>query len=118
MLALTPMIDVVFLLLVFFVVTLRQNDISAQLDALRPQLSEIHGHTEPLTISIGPRGFYYNGATVTESRLRENMTRIARVNPGMDVVIKCTEDSAHGSLVRALDICNEAGLRKIAVLSM
>ena len=117
MLALTPMIDVVFLLLIFFVVTLKQNDITAQLDALRPMPSGIPG-PDPLTISIGSQGLYYNGAIVTESRLRENMTRIQRMDPSIAVVIKCAEDSAHGTLVRALDICNEVGLRKIALFSM
>jgi len=55
---------------------------------------------------------------VNETRLKEQMTRIAKQNPGMTVVIKCTEDSKHGQLVRALDICSGVGLRKLAVFSM
>lgn len=35
-LEMTPMIDVVFQLLIFFLVTLRQEDILAQLQAMRP----------------------------------------------------------------------------------
>jgi len=58
-LEMTPMIDVVFQLLIFFIVTLKQNDITAYLDAMRPQPdpNPAPNAEEPLTISIGPHGF-------------------------------------------------------------
>jgi len=119
-LEMTPMIDVVFQLLIFFIVTLKQNDITAYLDAMRPQPdpNPAPNPEEPLTISIGPHGFYFNNTIMNEKRLLDNLKRISLLNPGTTVVIKCTEDSKHGQLVRALDICNEAKLRKLAVFSM
>jgi len=119
-LEMTPMIDVVFQLLIFFIVTLKQNDITSYLDAMRPQPDPNPQPTaeEPITIAIGPRFTTFEGREVTEATLRTGLQRIARMNPNTTIVIKCTEDSQHGKLVRALDICNQVGLRKLAVFSM
>ena len=116
----TPMIDVVFQLLIFFIVTLKQEDILAQLEAMRPQPdpNPTPNPQEPLTILIGIQGLYFEGAIVTESRLQSSLERIARMNRDTTVVIKCEERSRHGTLVRALDICNKVGLRKLSVFSM
>lgn len=120
-LEMTPMIDVVFQLLIFFIVTLKQEDILSNLEALRPQpdskpTDEIQ--TDPITVLIGRQGFFFEGAILTESQLQNNLRRIARLDPTAMIIVKCTGDSAHGNLVRALDICNSVGLRKLSVFSM
>ena len=119
-LEMTPMIDVVFQLLIFFIVTLKQDDILAQLEAMRPQPdpSPNKDVKEPLTILIGIQGLYFEGNIVTETRLKSSLERIARMNKDTTVIIKCEDRSRHGTLVRALDICNDVGLRKLSVFSM
>ena len=119
-LEMTPMIDCVFQLLIFFIVTLRENDILANLEALRPAPStstEIP-KTEPITILIGPLGFYFDGAPLTQAQLEVNLRRVARTNPNATIIVKCTNDSPHGFLVRALDSCYKYGLRQLSVFSM
>ena len=120
-LEMTPMIDVVFQLLIFFIVTLKQEDILSNLEALRPQPDpsppkEIQ--KDPITVLIGRQGFFFEGAILTEAQLKNNLLRIARLDPNSMIIVKCTGDSAHGNLVRALDICNSVGLRKLSVFSM
>ena len=120
-LEMTPMIDCVFQLLIFFIVTMKQDDILANLDALRPapdpnQTNE--PKTEPLTVLIGRQGFVFQGAPKTESQLEYSLKRIAKSNPNATVIVKCTGDSPHGLLVRALDVCNKVGLRNLSVFSM
>lgn len=120
-LEMTPMIDVVFQLLIFFIVTLKQDDILANLDALRPAPDDRPTpdiKTEPLTIMIGPLGLYFNGTIVSEDYLKRSLSRIAQTNPDTTVIIKCTNDSRHGQLVRVLDVCNSLGLKQLSVFSM
>ena len=124
-LEMTPMIDVVFQLLIFFIVTLKQEDITAYLEAMRPMPDPNPGPVlqEPTTISIGkyPDGknmIVLDGTGVTEPQLRERLSRMARTNSEVTIMIKCTDNSAHGILVRVLDVCNDVGLRKLAVFSM
>lgn len=119
-LEMTPMIDVVFQLLIFFIVTLKQEDILSNLEALRPapSSSSTEESEEPIQIQIGPLGFYFQGRIVKEADLRKSMSQIARINPEAMILVKCTGDSPHGYLVKALDICTSVGLRKMSVFSL
>lgn len=121
-LEMTPMIDVVFQLLIFFIVTLKQEDILSNLEALRPAPDVTTPQQEiqkdPITVLIGRQGFFFEGAILTEAQLQNNLRRIARLDPNSMIIVKCTGDSAHGDLVRALDICHSVGLRKLSVFSM
>ena len=118
----TAMIDCVFQLLIFFIVTLQQDDILANLEALRPAPDDRarpdEVKKEPLTILIGRQGIILQGAPTTEAQLEQRLTRMARSDPNTTVIIKCSGDSPHGYLVRALDICNKLGLLQLSVFSM
>ncbi|MEI7898790.1 MAG: biopolymer transporter ExbD [bacterium] len=117
----TPMIDVVFQLLIFFVVTLKQEDILSKLSALSPAPDPKaikEKQIEPINIQVGAQGFVFNGRPV---RLEELDTRIGRLS-GYDkksmILIKCTMDSPHAFLVQALDVCNKHGMTNLAIFSM
>ena len=120
-LEMTPMIDVVFQLLIFFIVTLKQEDILSQLQVIRPGGTppDINAppQPDPFTILIDSRGFVYRERAVTETQLRETVSRFARYNPGRTVVIKASLDSPHHFLINVLDICALNGLNNIAVFS-
>ena len=118
-LEMTPMIDVVFQLLIFFIVTLKQDDILSHLEALRPthDIAPIDKVREPNTIQVSRQGYIFNGAPATETTLTNYLSRLARQSPDTSVILKCMPDSPHGMLVRALDICNSVGLRKLSVFS-
>jgi len=120
-LEMTPMIDVVFQLLIFFIVTLKQEDILSQLDVMRPMGEDKappETRTEPITITISAEGFVFNRLAVNERGLSEALARQAKYNKDTMVVIKCTADSPHSLLVRALDICKRNGINSIAVFSL
>ncbi len=120
-LEMTPMIDVVFQLLIFFIVTLKQEDILSQLEVLRPAPDPTATETdniEPITILVGRTGFVYRGTPVTEAQLNASIERIARYNPNAMVMVKCTLDSEHKWLVKALDICERNNMHKLSVFSM
>lgn len=119
-LEMTPMIDVVFQLLIFFIVTIKPKDILANLDALRPapDPKPVEVKKDPITISIGPQGFFFQGSLMTEKQLSSSLQKIARLDPTTTIIVKCTGDSPHGFLVRALDTCNSVNLRNLSVFSM
>ncbi len=120
-LEMTPMIDVVFQLLIFFIVTLRQEDILAQLEVLRPapdpDATEVD-QVEPIRILIGRTGFVYRGRPVTERELSASIERVSRYNPDAMIMIQATLDSDHRWLVRALDICARHNMNRLSVFSM
>ena len=129
-LEMTPMIDVVFQLLIFFIVTLNQPDILSQFDALRPAAQESREVQDPpasITIQGFPSrpglGAYFfgndqNRRTVTLDQLRGVASQMAKVNRNQNVVVNCTDTAPHGCLVRVLDLLADAGLRSVSVFSL
>ena len=129
-LEMTPMIDVVFQLLIFFIVTLNQPDILSQFDALRPsddKSSEVKDTPASITIKGFPShpglGAYLfgnddNRRTVTLEQLRGFAGQMAKVNRNQSVVVNCTDSAPHGCLVRVLDLLADAGLHTVSVFSL
>lgn len=120
-LEMTPMIDVVFQLLIFFLVTLKQEDILSQLNAIAPAPDpEARPDEQPPTIEIQVHegGFIWRGRPVKIERLRRDLKRLSGSSDKTMIVLKVTENSRHEYLVQAMDACYSAGLRNLAVFTM
>ena len=121
-LEMTPMIDVVFQLLIFFIVTLKQEDILAHLDVMRPSPSNSTITEEkpdtPLDITVHKHGFMLKGAPMQRAKLERKLARLAGYSKTQTVVIKCTVDSPHKNLIQVLDICSKVGLSNLSVLTL
>ena len=124
----TPMIDVVFELIIFFVVTIKQEDIFSKLNANRPapsppSASQPQDDTPPCTIEIG-KGRDANGVIVYNKRemkrqeLDQNLREVARTSKKTAVIVRATEDSPHKALVDVLDICYRNELFSVSIFTM
>ena len=122
----TPMIDVVFELIIFFVVTIQQEDIFTRLNANRPAPSTSSSSNESdttVTIEIG-RGpdangtLVYNKRVVNRSELNQNLREVARTSKKTPIVIKCASESPHKALVDALDICYRNQLYSVSIFTL
>ena len=123
----TPMIDVVFELIIFFVVTIKQEDIYTRLNANRPApATNSSSSTESdttVTIEIG-RGrdangvLVYNRREVQRSELDQNLREVARTSKKTPIIVKCTEDSPHKALVDVLDICYRNQLYSVSIFTL
>lgn len=118
----TPMIDVVFQLLIFFVVTLKQEDILSKLEAARPAPNtdeRIKDKQQDLiNIIVAPQGFIFNGRPMRLPELDRSIERLSGYSKTAMVIIKCTSDSPHAFLVQALDVCNKHGMTNLSIFSM
>ena len=122
----TPMIDVVFELIIFFVVTIKQEDLFTRLNANRPAPSNNKSESESdttVTIDVG-RGpdanglLVYNHRPVRRSELDQNLREVARTSKKTPIIIRCAEDSPHKALVDALDICYRNQLFSVSIFTM
>ena len=123
----TPMIDVVFELIIFFVVTIKQEDMFTRLNANRPapatSASSSNESDTTVTIEIGKGRdangvLVYNKREVRRSDLDANLREVARTSKKTPIIIKCTEDSPHKALVDALDICYRNQLFSVSIFTM
>jgi biopolymer transport protein ExbD len=123
-LEMTPMIDVVFQLLIFFIVTLKERDILSHMDVSRPAPDSRPPPKEVddlFTIQIGKNGFVLNGTPFIPEhfdRLDKRMTRIASFSRDASVIIKCTGDSPHQFLIRVLNVLAREEMTNISVFSL
>jgi biopolymer transport protein ExbD len=111
-LALTSMLDVIFLLLCFFVTasvfSQWENEISIQLPsaATGEQPARMPGE---IIVNLGKDGaISVNGRTLTLEDLESRLARIAKFYPGQPVIIRADRDTRYDSLVKVIDTCRAA----------
>jgi biopolymer transport protein ExbD len=125
----TPMIDVVFELIIFFVVTIKQEDLFSQLNANRPApatgKSESSEPDTTVTIAIGASGdrsangvLVYNSREITRKELDANLRDVARTSTKTPIIVRCAGNSPHKALVDVLDICYKHKLFSVSIFTM
>ncbi|MCB9938749.1 MAG: biopolymer transporter ExbD [Planctomycetaceae bacterium] len=115
-LSLTPLIDVVFLLLIFFLVATRFAQEDREIDVPLPDASEAMPLTiapKELFINIDQDGkFLVNGQTLEADELEEVLVRAVTNNPvNQSVVIRSHKRAAVEYTVTAINLCKRAGIR-------
>ena len=116
----TPMIDCVFQLLIFFIISLKPEDVIAHLDVNRPQAGGVAaGPTiDLLQVGIYADGYTLNDRQVSYATLEGMLARLANISKTQTVIIKCALESPHKMLVEVLDLCSKLGLKNLSVMSM
>ncbi len=114
-LSITPLIDVVFLLLIFFLVATKFDEEESALDIQLPQATEstpIWSQPQSLIININRKGEYFvSGKNVSSEELKE-LLKTSWENPLTDssVVIRGDERAPFGTVVEAANMCQELKL--------
>ena len=119
-LTMTPLIDVVFLLLIFFLVATRLSEEERELDVLLPDASEAQPLTSKpreLFINIDDQGRYYVTGQILDLRQLQPILDAAYVNnPGRaSVVIRADKRCRWEFVVAAMNACNKAKIRDYRV---
>lgn len=114
-----PLVDVALVLLIIFMVTAT----FVKTSGLRMELPEA-GSTQQapatpreVTIAVGADGaFAYEGELVSDTRLRQILLEEARTH-GKEtrVVIRGDRHAAHGRVVQAMSVAQEAGLARLII---
>lgn len=113
-LALTSMLDVIFLLLCFFVTTSVfsqwENEISIQLPSAT-SAEEPDRLPGEIVINLDAAGrASVNGKTMALADLGARLAKVAQAFPGQPVIIRADKAVAYESLVGLIDTCRTAGI--------
>lgn len=108
-----PMIDMVFLLLVFFmtVSTLAQAEKQVELDLPESTTSEVPDDlSDRGTVSIKADGSLFIGAsTVSLEGLKQRLQQLLSTTPDLRIVVRADQETAYSSIQKVLKTCAEAG---------
>jgi biopolymer transport protein ExbD len=113
---LTPMLDVVFIMLIFFIVTASFVK-EAGIDVTRPPAAtaERKERGNILVAITADNQIWVDRRQVAPRALRANIERLHAENPQGSVVIQADEKSENGLLVRVMDAARLAGVTSVSL---
>lgn len=120
---LTALIDVVFLLLIFFMVT-TTFDRHAKLKVSLPEASTkaTQQQNEPVVLSIDAKGNYFiNDRQVVNTSLDTLKLALQKTigeNKDIGLVLRADGNTPHQSVVRAMDAASQLGLTKLSIATV
>lgn len=118
--SLTPLIDIVFLLLIFFLVATRFAEEDRELDVVLPTASEAQPlvvQPQQIFVNIDQDGtFYLGGEHLDSQQLEMALRQNAANNPAnMSVKIRADQRSDCQSLITVMNLCNQVGILEYSV---
>jgi len=116
----TPMLDIVFIMLIFFIVTATFVKESG-LDVTRPDSDEPPPQTETVTILISitdEGGIWMEGREVDIRAVRANVERLIAENPDSNVVVQADPRSESNLLVGVMDQARLAGAAGVSIAEL
>ena len=124
---LTPLIDVVFLLLIFFMVS-TTFDRHAKLKVSLPEASAkaTQQQDNPIVLSIDAKGNYFlNDRQIVNQQLgtlkQAMLKTIGMTNTNIadvSLVLRADANTPHQSVVRAMDAASQIGLTKLSIATV
>jgi|SRR5690554_2306321 len=114
---LTPMVDVVFLLIIFFMLTTTFITVESGLPVDLPQAqTAVTSPSDLPTVSIDGFGeVYFGGTRVTEAELPSLVSQALQETGQTAVVLRADSAAQHGQAVRVMDLLRQAGAERIVI---
>ncbi|MBI4718319.1 MAG: biopolymer transporter ExbD [Planctomycetes bacterium] len=113
---LTPVIDMVFMLLIFFLVATTFHQAEREIQIALPAAS----HAAPLStllrelvVNVDAQGrIILSGRDVDREALRATVNQAVAANPEQKVTVRGDRATAYANVVAVLDICKAAGIQE------
>jgi biopolymer transport protein ExbD len=108
----TPLLDLMFILIIFFLVTMtfsqEEHDITVNLPETESTLS---APVTALVINIREDGSYYIGPRPASlTAIRAELTELVRANPQQKVLVRADQNALHGMVAAAIAQCKASGI--------
>ena len=119
----SAMIDIVFLLLIYFILTqkpiiedTRLNFSPARRGKSAAQSSAISDFAF-LEINENTETYLFNGQAISREQLPTYLNHIGKNNKETQLIIFCADNVKHADLVKALDLCRLSSLSNIIIMA-
>ena len=114
----TPMVDVMLVLLVIFMVTAPLLTVGVTVDLPKTAASAIPGEDEPLAVSIDGEGRIFLQDTELElDTLVPRLLAITGNNPDVRIFVRGDKHIDYGRVMQVMGTVNAAGFRKVALVT-
>lgn len=116
---LTPMIDIVFLLIIFFMVGTRFTEIEQQYDIELPKASAVQpltGRPDALVVNVARSGdIRISGELLSMSQLEERLVAARESYAEQTVLIRGDGEGIYQSIIDVMDTCHRAEVFRVSL---
>ncbi len=114
----TPLLDLVFVLLVIFIITTPQmmNNLEMTLPSGKPPPKTDQPKPKPNRIVVAANGqVTLNDQVVTVSQLKSQLEQIKSATPDPIVVVKGSDDVEYQNMISVLDVLQQLDITKVGL---
>src|ERR1700676_2164219 len=114
----TPMVDVMLVLLIIFMVTAPLMTVGVPLDLPKTSAAEVTQPKQPIVLSLDREGGTFIGnERVDPGELEGRLSRLAADDPSRIVYLRGDRTISYARLMDALGVVNSAGFTKVSLLA-
>ena len=114
----TPMVDVMLVLLIIFMVTAPLLTVGVPLDLPKTSAAQLTQPQAPIVLSLDRAGATFIGnERVEPGDLKDRLSRLATEDPGRIVYVRGDRTISYGRLMDALGLVGAAGFAKVSLLA-
>ena len=119
MLDMTPLVDVVFLLIIFFMLSTTFIVLPGiTVDLPKASSERVTVEREEIVVSVDKHGaFYFNKDPVDDETMPARLSSAGQINKDVQILLKGDENCNYGRVVELLDMVRKCGLHKVAILT-
>jgi biopolymer transport protein TolR len=114
----TPLVDVMLVLLVIFMVTapILQQGVSVNLP--RVEAGALSGEEVQLVVTVNPQGkVYLNDAAMSPPELLAKLQAIMRERPDRNVYLRADASVPYGDVMRVIAAIRQAGVQRLGMVT-
>src|SRR3979409_1663574 len=116
----TPMVDVMRVLLIMFMVSAPLLTVGVPLDLPQTQAKSLDNDKEPLTVSVNTKGeIFLQNTEIKVDELRPKLHAIAQARGGNDerIYVRGDKKVDYGTVMRVMGRLSAAGFRRVALVT-
>ena len=116
----TPMVDVMLVLLIIFMVSAPLLTVGVPIDLPQSQAKSIEQDKEPLTISVNDKGqIFLQNSQIAADDLIPKMQAVAEARGGKDarVYVRGDKKVDYGTMMRVMGRLSSAGFNRVALVT-
>ncbi|MYZ48126.1 protein TolR [Propylenella binzhouense] len=115
----TPMVDVMLVLLIIFMVAAPLLTVGVPIDLPKTAAKPLESQTEPITVSIEANGkIFLQENEVTPDRLVATLQAIARNGTEQRIFVRGDRAADYGTIMRVMGQLNAAGYNQIGLVTV
>ncbi len=114
----TPLVDVMLVLLVIFMVTAPIIQQGVQLNLPKVKAAPLAGSEQQFVVSITRGGeVYLNDRKLTRGELTDKLLAIARERPDRQIFVRADEKVEYGEVIRTMAAIKAAGIENVGMVT-